>query len=465
MSAATDYQTFLRGKGQLGGDHGFAPLWLPDFLHGFQAHLDDWAIRRGRAAIYADCGMGKTPMFLVWAENCVRHTNRPALAVTTLGDSAQTISEAEKFGVEAVRSKDGRFKPGARVVVTNYENLYKFDPNDFGAGALNESSILKNFNGKRKAVATEFLRTLPLRLLLTATAAPNDYVELGTSSEAIGELGHMDMLSKFFKNDQGTNQGQRLFSQESKWRFRGHAETPFWRWVCSWARAVRKPSDLGFADGPFVLPPLETVEHVVAARTPRPDTLFDTHASTLDEQREERRRTLNERCERAAELVAGTGQSAVCWCDLNDEGDLLEKLIPGAVQVSGSDSDDAKEEAFAAFAKGQIRVLVSKPRIAGFGLNWQHCAHQTFFPSHSFEQYYQAVRRCWRFGQTRPVRVDVVTSPGEAGVVANLKRKADQAEVMFARLVALMNDPLHMDRGNPFTKRTEAPKWLSSTRN
>lgn len=460
-----DYRRFINSKSQLGGQHGFDPGWLPSYLHGFQRSLVEWAVRRGRAAIFADCGLGKTPMFLVWAENVVRHTNRPVLIATTLGDSAQTISEAEKFGVEAVRSKDGKFKTGARVVVTNYENLHKFDPARFAGAAGNESSILKNFNGKRKAITTEFFRTLPLRLLCTATAAPNDYVELGTSSEALGELGHMDMLSKFFKNDQGTNQGQRLYSKESRWRFRGHAETPFWRWVCSWARAIRKPSDLGFPDGDFVLPPLDSREHVVESRTGRAGVLFDSQVSSLDEQREERRRTLPERCEKAAALVADTSAPAVCWCDLNDEGDLLEKLIPGSVQVSGSDSDDAKEEAFAAFSSGRVRVLISKPKIAGFGLNWQHCAHQTFFPSHSFEQFYQAVRRSWRFGQTHPVVVDVITSAGEAGVLANLKRKAEQADMMFARLVSLMNNELGLEQADPFTKRTEAPAWLSSTRN
>lgn len=462
--AKPNYSEFLARKSQLGGEWGFEPLWIPDFLFDFQAHLVEWALRKGRAAIFADCGLGKTPMQLVWAENVVRHTNRPVLFVTTLGDSIQTLREAEKFGIEAVRLKDGRVPLGSRVVVTNYERLHLFDSANFAGAACNESSILKNFAGQRRATITEFLRNMPYRLLCTATAAPNDYVELGTSSEALGEMGHMDMLSRFFVNDKGTNQSQRLYRQEAKWRFRGHAELPFWRWVCSWARAVRRPSDLGFDDGRFVIPPLITREHAVGARTKRPGSLFDLPAVTLPEQREERRRTLPERCEKAAELVADMGMSAVVWCHLNEEGDRLERLIPDSVQVSGADEDEAKEEAFEAFSGGKVRVLVTKPTIAGFGLNWQHCAHQTFFPSHSFEQWYQAVRRCWRFGQARIVTVDVIASVGEAGVLANLRRKAEAADQMFARLVELMNDPLHIARSNSHTRQEEVPPWLSPSR-
>lgn len=459
-ATTTEYRRFLAAKSQVGEASGFKPLWLPPFLIDFQACLTEWAVRRGRASINADCGLGKTPMQLVWAENVVRHTNRPVLVVTTLGDSAQMIAEAEKFGVEAVRSRDGRVPAGARVVVTNYERLHHFDPRDFAGASLNEASILKNFAGKRRKAATEFLRTLPYRLLATATAAPNDYVELGTASEALGELGHMDMLSRFFKNEQGTNQGQRLFCKESRWRFRGHAEVPFWRWVCSWARVVRRPSDLGFADGRFALPPLVTREHVVGEPALYPGEMFPRPAADLYEQREEERRTVRGRCERAAALVAHHADPAVCWVHRNDEGDLLAGLIPGAVQVSGADRDEAKEEAFAAFAAGQVRVLVSKPTVAGFGLNWQHCAHQTYFPSHSFEQWYQALRRCWRFGQTRAVVADMVTTPGGAGVLANLNRKAAAADRMYDRVAALTSAALRVDRGRYGTLDTEVPTWL-----
>lgn len=451
------YAEFLARKTQLDGGDGFDPVWMPDFLYPFQAHLVEWATSRGRAAIFADCGLGKSPMQLVWAENVVRHTNRPVLIVTTLGDSAQTVREAEKFGVDAVRSRDGSVPASAKVVVTNYERLAHFDAAGFAGVVCNESSILKNFDGKTKAAVTEFLRARPYRLLCTATAAPNDYVELGTSSEALGELGFRDMASRFFKQETTRDH---LGWGRTKYRIRGHAERDFWRWVCSWARAIRKPSDLGFDDAAFDLPPLATREHVISARAKRPGALFDLPAITLEEQREERRRTLPERCERVAELVNPTGRPAVAWCHLNDEGDLLERIIPGSAQVTGSDPDERKEEMFDAFVSGEVRVLVTKPTIAGFGLNWQHCAHQTFFPSHSFEQWYQAVRRCWRFGQTRPVVVEIVASEGEDGVLANLQRKAAAAEEMFSRLVELMNEELHVGRTGEFPTPERVPSWL-----
>ena len=460
MGDSMSYADFLASKSQYNTGCGFDPPWMPDFLFDFQSHLVDWNIRMGRSATFADCGMGKGPMALVWSENVVRHANRPVLVITTLGDSAQMVAEAHKFGVEAVRSKDGKFPAGARVVVTNYERLIHFDPDDFAGVVCNESSILKNFNGKTKALVTHFMRGMRYRLLCTATAAPNDYDELGTSAEAIGELGYQDMLTKFFKKKFVSD--YRGWSRE-KFQLKGHAERDFWRWVCSWARAVRKPSDCGpFDDSRFVLPHLQTHEHVVEARTKRDGYLFDLPATGLDEEREERRRTIGERCEKVASLVSDTGQPAVVWCHLNDEGDELEKIISGSVQVSGSDSDERKEEVFDAFVAGQVRVLVTKPVIAGFGLNWQHCAHQTFFPSHSFEQYYQAVRRSWRFGQSRPVRVDMIASEGEAGVQANLQRKAEAADHMFQRLVELMRDSLTISRSTPFDKVAEVPSWLTT---
>lgn len=458
-----NYTAFLAEKAQVNSDAGFEPLWLPDFLFDFQRHLTEWAIRKGRAGLFADCGLGKSPMQLVWSENIVRKTNRPVLILTPLSVSAQTVREAEKFGIEARRTNDGTVHRG--INVTNYERLHFFNADDFAGVVLDESSILKNFDGVRKAQITEFLRTRPYRLTCTATAAPNDYFELGTTSEALGYLGHMDMLSKFFKNDQRGVHPNSVWGGGG-WRFRGHAEHDFWRWVCSWARAVRKPSDLGFDDGPFVLPPLVTHEHVIVTRERREGMLFALPAVTLEEQRAERRLTLRERCELAASLVAHTGEPAVTWCHLNSEGDLLEKLIPDAVQVSGDDPDEAKEEKFLAFVNGdaQARVMVTKDTIAGWGLNWQHCAHMTAFPSHSLEKYYQSVRRFWRFGQSRPVTVDMVTTEGEAGVLANLQRKSDQLDQLFARLVGAMNHELAVLRAVPFAIPEETPSWLAKSK-
>jgi hypothetical protein len=323
-----------------------------------------------------------------------------------------------------------------------------------------ESSILKSFAGQRRGEITAFMRKVPYRLLQTATAAPNDYIELGTSSEALGYMGHMDMLNRFFKNDLNNSAQGRMRGEIIKWRLKGHAELPFWRWVCSWARAILRPSDLGFDDARFVLPPLNEVEHLVETESLADGMLFALPAVGLKEQREERRRTVEDRCAKVAGLVNGTGQPALVWCHLNDEGDMLERMIPDAVQVSGADSDEKKELHLEAFADGKARVLVTKPKIGAWGLNFQHCNHVTFFPSHSFEQYYQAVRRCWRFGQQRPVKVDIVTTEGERGVMRNLQRKAEQADEMFSHLVAEMNHALGIERAKTTVKQLEIPTWL-----
>ena len=459
------YADFLARKTQLGSQDGFAPVWMPDFLFEFQQSMVEWALLKGKAALFEDCGLGKTPQQLVWAENVVRKTNRPVLILTPLAVSHQTLLEAAKFGIEAHRSLDGTVYP--RINITNYERLHYFNPSDFAGCVCDESSILKSFDGQRRSEITEFMRKLPYRLLCTATAAPNDYIELGTSSEAVGQLGYTDMLTRFFKNDQNTikpmvyrHHGQNVskLDEASKWRFKGHAEVPFWRWVCSWARAVRRPSDLGFSDSGFVLPPLVEKDHLVETKSLADGMLFSLPAVGLKEQRDERRRTIKERCEKVAELVNGHSQALV-WCHLNDEGNLLAE-IPGATQVSGSDSDEAKEEAFLAFSRGEIRVLVTKPKIGAWGLNFQNCQHVTFFPSHSFEQYYQGVRRCWRFGQTKPVTVDVVTTEGEKSVLQNLQRKAIAADKMFSGLVEHMNHSISIDRSIKFEREEVIPSWL-----
>ena len=452
------YQKYLAGRAQASSLYGFTDAKMPDFLFDFQKALTDWAIRKGRAAIFADCGLGKMLMELVWAQEMVRRTNKPALIMTPLAVSAQLAHEGEKFGIECERvtSTPGR----AVIAITNYEKLHHFDPNDFGAVACDESSAIKSFDGVRRAQVTEFMRTVQYRLLSTATAAPNDYIELGTSSEALGEMGHMDMLNRFFKNDQNTADTGRKHGNVAKWRFKGHAETPFWKWVCSWARACRKPSDLGFSDDRFVLPQLIEREHVLEMTTPAPGFLFALPAIGLFEERQERRRTLQERCEKAASLVVNTGEPAVVWCHLNDEGDLLEKLIPDSVQVSGQNTDEKKEWAYEAFSSGKIRVLIIKPKIGAFGLNWQHCAHVVTFASHSYEQYYQAVRRCWRFGQTRPVVVDLVCTEGEQGVKNNMQRKSHAADKMFAALVENMNYAIKIDKTTHFPNETRIPTWL-----
>ena len=458
MSTLTDYREFLHRKTHEGAAHGFDPIWMPPNLFDFQQSLVEWAIRKGRAAIFADCGLGKTAMQLTWAENVTRHTGRPVLILTPLAVAAQTIREAEKFGITVARSGDGSIP--APITITNYERLEHFQPSEFAGVVCDESSILKSFDGARRNEITDFMRKVPYRLLATATAAPNDFIELGTSSEALGYMGHMDMLARFFKNDQNNLTSRRIYGEAPKWRFKGHAERPFWQWVTSWARACRTPSDLGFEDGRFILPPLQEIDHLIDSDTAPEGMLFAMPATDLREQRAEKKRTVRERCEQVADMVNDTGQPALVWCHLNEEGNLLQELIPDAIQVAGADRDDVKEGRLIDFAEGRARVLITKPKIGAWGLNFQHCNHITYFPSHSFEQYYQSVRRCWRFGQARPVTVDIILTEGERRIMENLQRKRHQAEQMFSNLVAEMTHSLAIKKTPYPTTKVKLPSWL-----
>jgi len=453
------YNEFLDTKLQYGSKSGFEPTFMPDWLFDFQKALSEWMIRHGRSACFADCGLGKTPMQLVWAQNVIEHTNKPVLYITPLAVSYQTVKEAEKFGIDAVQSKEGKVD-GNRIIVTNYERLHHFNSSDFGGVTCDESSAIKNFHGKHKAEVTEFMRTVKYRSLWTATAAPNDYIELGTSSEALGELGYMDMLNMFFKNDLNNSATGRAFGNQLKWRFKGHAELAFWRWITSWARAMRRPSDLGYDDSRFNLPPLIENEHIVESAKPLPGFLFSLSASNFYEERLERRQTIQERCEHAAKLATAHNDATVLWCHMNDEGDMMEKMIPGSVQISGKDSDEKKEEAYAGFSDGTIKKLITKPKIGAWGLNWQHCNHVVSFASHSYEQYYQQVRRCWRFGQKRTVTVDLIASEGEVGIKNNMRRKSEAADKMFTSLVNEMNNAISISKSNTFNKQVEVPSWL-----
>ena len=338
--------------------------------------------------------------------------------------------------------------------------MHLISSDDFIGVVCDESSILKSFNGARRKSITEFMRKMDYRLLCTATAVPNDYTELGTSSEALGELGHVDMLNQFFKNDQNNISMKRHHGKSMSWRFKGHAEIPFWRWVSSWARTLRSPSDLGYDDDNFSLPPLIENTHIVQTINKPEGMLFSMRAVGLFEQRRERRLSLKERCDKVSELVSDTGQPALIWCHLNDEGDYLEKIITDGVQVSGRDSDESKVKKLLGFAEGEIRVLITKPKIGAWGLNFQHCAHVVYFPSYSYEQYYQGIRRCWRFGQTKSVIVDIISSEGELGILSSLKRKSKDADKMFTSLVSEMNKATQIKSVPQFTKKEDIPSWL-----
>lgn len=451
------YADFIASKSRHCDLDGFKPNWLPDFLFDFQSFLCDWSIRIGRGLTAADCGLGKTPMQLVFAENVVRHTNRPVMLATPLAVGAQTLREAEKFGIAAKRTRNGKMTDEACVWVTNYQQLHKYDASRFAGFVGDEASACKDFKSDTKAVVNEFARKVPFRGLFTATAAPNDFWELGNLSEILGRLGFRDMITTFFKQE--TSKDDRGWGR-TKYRFRGHAEEPFWSWVCSWARSLRRPSDIGFDDSRFVLPELIETEYVCDTANPRNGFLFTVAARDMREERAERRHSIEERCAKACELATSADGCSVTWCELNDEGDMMKRMLPNSVQVSGADSDESKEEKLQGFSDGSIQRLIIKPKVGAWGLNWQHCHNVNVFPSHSFEQYYQLVRRCYRFGQKEKVKVNLIVCEGERGIMKSLRRKQHQSDVMFNSIVSHMKDSMHLVSKDYFPEREKVPSWL-----
>lgn len=460
----TDYEKFIAHKRLVAPPVGIAePPPLSERLFPFQRDIVRWALRRGRAAIWADCGLGKSWMALEWARHVAEHTRRPVLILTPLAVAEQFVDEGRKLGVAVRHVRDGS-DVGAGIHVSNYERLHRFDATAFGGVVLDESSILKDYtSATRNALIEAFART-PFRLACTATPAPNDHMELGNHAEFLGVMTRTEMLAMFFTHDGGETQ---------TWRLKGHAQKDFWRWVCSWAANLRFPSDLGYSDGGFRLPPLDVHEHVVACgddMTAHQGTLFTVEARTLEEQRRARRASLAARVERAAEIVlAEPGEQWLVWCDLNDESAALSAALPGAVEVKGADSEEHKESSLLGFARGDVRVLVSKPSIAGWGMNFQRCARVVFVGlSHSFEAWYQAIRRTYRFGQTRAVQCHVVTSDAEGAVVANLKRKQADAEKMARGMIEHMAEITRAELGATGRDSTEyrptvrmiVPAWV-----
>lgn len=443
-----DYQTFLKAKVERSKPSGFEPLWMPDWLFDFQKHLTEWKIRKGKGAVFADCGLGKTPIQLVWAENVIRKTNRPVLILAPLAVSGQFVREGEKFGIQVRRTRDGTVRSG--INVTNYQRMHYYDPKDFAGITCDESGCIKHFESKTRSMVTEFLQHVDYRGLATATPAPNDFMELGTSAEALGGMKRNQMLGMFFSHC-GNNTQQ--------WDLKGHARRAYWRWVAGWARAIRRPSDFGYDDGDFKLPPLNVKQYVIPSGHKGNGHGFFYFANTLNEQRAEKRVSLERRCEKAAELVP-KDRPCVVWCDYNPEGDLLEKIIPDAVQVAGRHTDEQKEERLLGFSTGDIRVLVTKAKIGGWGMNWQHCSDVICFPSHSFESYYQLVRRCWRFGQRNPVTVNLVLTEAERPILKNMLRKERAAIQMFAGIIREMHDYQVSGSEDEGRLDVEVPEWL-----
>lgn len=453
-----DYQQFLSKKRHSQVNFGIDPLFIPDQMFDYQKYVTEYAIKKGRCAVFLDTGLGKTFIELSIAQNYVQHTNKPVLIITPLAVAFQFIKEAERFNIGSVEySKDGNFS--SDIVVCNYERLDKFDHNDFDCVLLDESSILKNFDGAIKNHITLFLKKVKYRYLFTATPSPNDFIELGTSSEALGYMGYMDMLSKFFKNNEDTISPMNI---GTKWRLKGHAKDAFFQWVSSWSITMRKPSDLGFSDERHVLPELITNFHSVKNEENLVINgqiqMFNQVAKTLPEIRTENRQTIPKRCEKAVELTEGKDHT-VYWCNFNDEGDLLQELDPNAHQIKGTMNLDKKEEFLLGFLNGDIKRLITKPKMTAFGLNWQHCNHTVYFPTFSYEQYYQAIRRFWRFGQTKPVTVDIVYSDGQKRVIDSLMAKTEKANELFSKLNSNINRTYSIDK-KEFDKEIQLPSFI-----
>ena len=410
------------------------PSEIPAALFPFQADIVRWALRRGRAAVFAGTGLGKTLMALAWAKQVAEHTDKPVLILTPLAVAAQFVAEARKFNLPCERAAV-QSDVTSGVFVTNYDKLDHFDLSTFGGIVLDESSILKAYDGKTRSALIEGCQTIPFRLAATATPAPNDFMELGNHAEFLGVMSYVEMLAMFFVHDGGDT---------AKWRLKGHGESEFWRWMCSWSVMLTNPSDLGYSSDGYDLPPLLTHQHTVAVEY-RPDIetglLFPVEARTMQERLGARRSSIGDRVSAAADLMNGNDRQWVAWCNLNAESEAIAKAVNGAVEVRGADSNEEKERRLDAFRAGDIRVLVTKPSICGFGMNWQFC-HDTAFVglNDSFEQVFQAVRRFWRFGQTEAVNVHFIAAETEGAVVANLRRKEAAAERMIAQMVAHMAD-------------------------
>jgi hypothetical protein len=459
-----NYNEFLESKKHTSINYGIECKYLPEMMFDFQKYITEYAVKKGRCAIFLDTGLGKTIIELAIAVNYMRFTNKPVLIITPLAVANQFIKEAEKFGIDEVEhTKDGKFTK--KIILINYERLHYVNSSDFDCVILDESSILKNFDGAIKNQVNTFLKKVKYRFLATATPSPNDYIELGTSSEALGYLGYMDMLGKFFKNNQNNVAKISQISkarQGEKFYLKPHAQDDFWYWVSSWSISARKPSDLGFSDINHILPELYEIETIIQNKNPLiingQHSIFALPAIGFKEIKQESKATVTQRCEIALEKTKNHDVS-VYWCNLNDESDQLKLLDKYAVEIRGNMDIDKKEDILINFSNGNIKRLITKSTITAFGLNWQHCNHTTYFPTYSYEQYYQSIRRFWRFGQKNPVTVDLILSDGQERIMQSLLIKKEKAIKMFESLISHTNKDFRIIK-KEFNKNVILPNFI-----
>ena len=454
-----NYEEFVKSKKHLLGSFGFEPNYIPSMAFDFQREIITRAVKKGRIAVFADTGLGKTLIQLSIAQNVVNHTKGKVLILTPLAVAFQFILEAEKMGITDIEySKDGNHTKS--IVICNYERLHYFNSEDFKGVVLDESSILKNFDGKIKSQITSFVKKLPYRFLSTATPSPNDFIELGTSSEALGYMGYMDMLGKFFKNNQGSIAKQKRQIGE-KYYLKPHAEISFFAWVNQWSIMIKMPSDIGYSNERYNLPKLINNTHIIKNNSlldcKGQIQMFNVIAKSFQEVRHEQKQTIEDRCKKAVELAKG--KTSVYWVNLNDESSLIKQLDTEAVEILGSMSIEKKEKILLDFANGDIKRIITKAKMTGMGLNWQHCNHSVFFPTYSYEQYYQAIRRFWRFGQKNEVTIDMVISDGQTRVLEALKQKTQKAIDLYENLTKNVNQVFE-DKNKEFNKEIIKPKFI-----
>jgi len=454
-----DYLKFIEAKKHSIGNSGFEPNYLPEIAFDFQKFIIEKAVKKGRIAVFADTGLGKTLIQLSIAKNIVNHTNKKVLILTPLAVGFQFVQEAIKLGIEDVyQTIKGEIK--GKIIICNYERLHYLNSNDFIGCILDESSILKNFDGKIKNQINFFIKKIQYRYLSTATPSPNDFIELGTSSEALGYMGYMDMLTKFFKNNQNSVDSNNRNIGE-KFYLKPHAEKDFFAWVNQWSIMVKMPSDIGFSNDRYNLPELIVNKHIVKNQSTIDVNgqfqMFTPIAKSMTEVRHEQKQTEDKRCEKAIELAKD--KTSVYWCNTNNESSILKNLDNEAVEIIGSQSIEKKEDILINFAQGNIKRIITKAKMTGMGLNWQHCNHTVFFPTWSYEQYYQSIRRFWRFGQTKDVTVDMVISDGQTRVIQALQQKTEKSIELYKNLTKAVNSSF-VNNVKEFNKTIIKPKFI-----